>query len=176
MHYRRGALYHAAYVGRPPSETAIVWRELEEAAALRVLRERYPFVAAVRRPPEIGRDFFCIIQVDTRRAKPGMIRNLLSGAAYCLPRPKFVIAVDLDVDIYRLENVLWALCMRVHPERDIALIPDTLTSPLDPRGPHPPLTAKMLIDATTKADAPGVSTQLPSEALQRAIQILRGTS
>lgn len=172
MHYKPDAIYQAAYVDRPPSETATVWRELEEAAVLKVLRERYPIVAAVHRPANIGRDFFCVIQVDRERAKPGMIRNLLLGAAYCLPRPKFVVAVDLDVDIYRLESVLWAICMRVHPQRDTVLVPDTLTSPLDPRGPNPPLTAKLLIDATTKADSPGVRSGPPPEALRLAIELL----
>jgi UbiD family decarboxylase len=172
MHYRPDAVYHAAYVHRPPSETATVWRELEEAVALRVLRERYPIVTAVHRPPDIGRDFFCVIQVDRERAKPGMIRNLLAGAAYCLPRPKYVVAVDLDVDPYRLESVLWAMCMRVHPERDTVLVPDTLTSPLDPRGPEPPLTAKLLVDATTKADSPGRMSGPPPEAVRRAIELL----
>jgi UbiD family decarboxylase len=173
MHYKADAFFHAAYVQRPPSETATVWRELEEAAALGVLRQRYPMVTAVHRPPDIGRDFFCVIQVDRERAKPGMIRNLLAGAAYCLPRPKFVVVVDLDVDPYRLESVLWAICMRVHPERDIVLIPETLTSPLDPRGPDPPLTAKLLIDATTKSDSPGVLGGPPPEAVRRAMELLR---
>jgi UbiD family decarboxylase len=176
MHLREDALYHAAYVARPPNETATVWRELEEAAALKTLRARYPIVTAVHRPPNIGRDFFCVIQVDRARAKPGMIRNLLAGSAYCLPRPKFVVVVDLDVDPYNLEEVMWAVCMRVHPGRDITTIPDTLTSPLDPRGPQPPLTAKMLIDATTKADSPGIESSPPPDAMARALEILDATA
>lgn len=174
MHHKPDAIYHAAYVDRPPNETATVWRELEEAAVLRTLRERYPFVTKVHRPPNIGRDFFCVIQVDASRAKPGMVRNLLAGSAYCVGRPKYVVAVDLDVDPYRLESVLWAMSMRVHPERDVVTIPDTLTSPLDPRGPQPPLSAKLLIDATTKSDSPGVMSGLPPSAVEHAVRLLEG--
>ena len=120
------------------NETATVWREIEEAKALRVLQERFPIVKGLHRPPQIGRDFWCVISVDSERAKPGMIGNLLLGAAYCLPRPKFLIVVDDDVDIYRLEDVLWALSMRVNPERDSFFAPNTMTSGLDPCGPSPP--------------------------------------
>jgi 4-hydroxy-3-polyprenylbenzoate decarboxylase len=172
MHYRPDAIFHAAFVGRPPNETATVWRELEEAEALRLLQARYPIVLGLHRPPDIGRDFVCVIQVDSSRAKPGMIRNLLLGAAYCVPRPKYVIAVDADCDIYRLENVLWALSMWVHPQLDISVVPDTMTSPLDPRGPNPPLTAKMLIDATKKPDAPGVESGPPEAAVAQARELL----
>jgi UbiD family decarboxylase len=174
MHHKPDAIFHAAYVGRPPNETATVWRELEEAEALRLLQLRYPIVKDLHRPPDIGRDFWCVIQVDSERAKPGMIGNLLLGAAYCVPRPKYVIAVDTDVDPYRLEQVLWALCMRVHPARDVTLVDGTMTSPLDPRGPNPPLTAKLLIDATVKKDAPEVLGGPPAELIEQARAELAG--
>jgi UbiD family decarboxylase len=172
MNYRPDAVFHAAFVGRPPNETATVWRELEESEALRLLQARYPIVQGLHRPPDIGRDFLCVIQVDSSRAKPGMIKNLLLGAAYCVPRPKYVIAVDTDVDIYRLESVLWALSMWVHPELDVSIVSGTMTSPLDPRGPNPPLTAKMLIDATRKPDAPGVVNGPPQADVDRARKLL----
>jgi UbiD family decarboxylase len=172
LHYKPEPIFHAAFVGRPPSETATVWRETEEAETLRLLQERFAIVKDFHRPPDIGRDFWAVIQVDTRTAKPGMVKNMLLGAAYCVPRPKYVIAVDTDVDIYRLESVLWALCMRVHPALDITVMPDTMTSGLDPRGPKPPLTAKMLIDATAKADAPGVVGGPPEDAVARAQELL----
>jgi UbiD family decarboxylase len=174
MHHKPDPIFHAAYVGRPPNETATVWRELEEAEALRLLQARYAIVRDLHRPPDIGRDFWCVIQVDSKRAKPGMIRNLLLGAAYCVPRPKYVIAVDLDVDIHRLDHVLWALCMRVHPVRDITVVDGTMTSPLDPRGPNPPLTGKLLIDATVKADAPEVLGGPPAELVAEARRVVTG--
>lgn len=174
LHYRPDAIFHAAFVGRPPNETATVWRELEEAEALRLLQQRYGIVTDLHRPPDIGRDFLCVIQVDSSRAKPGMVKNLLLASAYCVPRPKYVIVVDRDVDIYRLDQVLWALCMRVHPERDITTISGTMTSGLDPRGPAPPLTAKLLIDATLKPDAPEVLGGPPEQTLEWAKQLLTG--
>jgi 2,5-furandicarboxylate decarboxylase 1 len=172
VHHKPDAIFHAAYVGRPPNETATVWRELEEAEALRLLQARYPIVKDLHRPADIGRDFWCVIQVDAPRAKPGMIMNLLMGAAYCVPRPKYVIAVDTDVDIYRLEHVLWALCMRVHPARDVRIVDGTMTSPLDPRGPNPPITGKMLIDATVKPDAPEVLGGPPADLIAEARTVI----
>jgi 3-polyprenyl-4-hydroxybenzoate decarboxylase len=62
--------------------------------------------------------------------------------------------------------------MWVHPELDISVVSGTMTSPLDPRGPNPPLTAKMLIDATRKADAPGVEGGPPQIDVEAARELL----
>ena len=163
IYHRPEPIYHAAYVGKPPNETATVWREIEEAVALWTLQQRFPIVRGLHRPPQIGRDFLCVLQVDAERAKPGMIGNLLLGCAYCVPRPKYVIVVDNDIDIYRLEDVLWALGTRVDPQRDCFFAPRTMTSGLDPTGPKPPLTSKLLIDATRKEGFRGV-VNVPDEA------------
>jgi UbiD family decarboxylase len=172
IYHRPEPIYHAAYVGKPPNETATVWREIEESVALNLLQQRFPIVRGLHRPAQIGRDFLAVIQVDAERAKPGMIGNLLLGCAYCLPRPKYVIVVDNDIDIYRLEDVLWAMGTRVDPQRDSFFAPNTMTSGLDPTGPTPPLTSKLLIDATKKEGFRGRVNVPTEDAFEFAKKIL----
>ena len=87
-----------------------------------------------------------------------------------MPRLKYVIAVDDDIDIYDLTEVMWAVSTRCNPQNDISMVPGTMTSWLDPssRG----LTGKMMIDATKKGDFTGEIPTYPEEAKTRARHIL----
>jgi 4-hydroxy-3-polyprenylbenzoate decarboxylase/2,5-furandicarboxylate decarboxylase 1 len=91
----------------------------------------------------------------------------LIAAAFGLMGPKFIIVVDEDVDVYNLENVLWAVSMRSQPDQDVIIIPRMYGAPLDPSGPSLRTTSMMGIDATTPAgkfpdiiEVPGVD-QVP---------------
>jgi UbiD family decarboxylase len=53
--------------------------------------------------------------------------------------------VDEDVDIYKLDDVMWAVLTRSRPDRDIMLIPET---PSFYRDPHKEHWGRMGIDAT----------------------------
>jgi 4-hydroxybenzoate decarboxylase len=59
---------------------------------------------------------------------------------------KYVIVVDDDVDIYRPEDVLWAMATRCSPERDILTIPGV---PSFARDPHRMHWGRVIFDATT---------------------------
>lgn len=45
---------------------------------------------------------------------------------------RYVIVVDEDIDAYDIKHVLWALCTRSDPDRDLDIIRRTRSSPLDP--------------------------------------------
>ena len=53
--------------------------------------------------------------------------------------------VDEDVDIYNLDDVMWAVLTRSRPDRDIMIIPET---PSFYRDPHKEHWGRMGIDAT----------------------------
>ena len=62
---------------------------------------------------------------------------------------KYVIVVDDDVDVFDLNDVMWALATRVRAERDIFLIPNAKSAILDPTSDPKNFTVtKMGIDAT----------------------------
>lgn len=75
---------------------------------------------------------------------------ILQGGA-CTGR--YIVTVDEDIDPSNWEEVMWAICTRCDPERDIDIVRGFLTSPLDPMLPPERreqrdfTTAKVLINA-----------------------------
>jgi len=62
---------------------------------------------------------------------------------------KYVIVVDDDVDIFDLNDVMWAVATRVRAEKDIFFIPGAKAAILDPTSdPQNFTVTKMGIDAT----------------------------
>jgi UbiD family decarboxylase len=62
---------------------------------------------------------------------------------------KYVIVVDDDVDIFDLNDVMWAIATRVRAEKDIFFIPGAKAAILDPTSdPENFTVTKMGIDAT----------------------------
>jgi 4-hydroxy-3-polyprenylbenzoate decarboxylase len=61
-----------------------------------------------------------IVQVRKRRARDeGLQRNLLTAALSISLGAKLGIVVDEDIDIYNMEDVLWAIATRVNPREDV---------------------------------------------------------
>jgi len=64
-----------------------------------------------------------IFQVRKRRARDeGLQRNILTAALSISLGARLGIVVDEDVDIYNIEDVLWALTTRVNPRDDVLTI------------------------------------------------------
>jgi UbiD family decarboxylase len=62
---------------------------------------------------------------------------------------KYVIVVDEDVDIFDVNDVMWALATRVRAESDILILPGCKGAILDPTSDAETFTVtKMGIDAT----------------------------
>jgi 4-hydroxybenzoate decarboxylase len=60
-----------------------------------------------------------------------------------------VIVVDADVDPFDLNQVMWAMSVRVNPAGDIVILPNMSVNLLDPAGQPGGVVHKMIIDATT---------------------------
>jgi 3-polyprenyl-4-hydroxybenzoate decarboxylase len=61
-----------------------------------------------------------ILQVKKRlKTDDGFVRNMLVAAMACSSGMRLCIAVDSDVDIYSMDDIIWALTTRVHPRNDI---------------------------------------------------------
>jgi UbiD family decarboxylase len=172
--HRRDPLVHGVFAGKPPCETNTIWRELEESEAFDVLRRRFPLLKALHRPPELGRDFIGVLQISAQRLRPGIVRTLSLATAAVMPRLKYVIVVDEDIDLYNVNDVMWAVATRCDPKADIAMIGGTMTSWLDPSSGG--LTGKVLFDATKKADFGGHIPGYPAEAMARAAQLIKMNS
>jgi UbiD family decarboxylase len=62
---------------------------------------------------------------------------------------KYVVVVDDDVDIFNINDVMWAIATRVRADKDIVFIPGAKGAILDPTSDPETFTlTKMGIDAT----------------------------
>jgi UbiD family decarboxylase len=172
--HRHDPLVHGVFAGKPPCETNTIWRELEESEAFDVLRRRFPLLKALHRPPELGRDFIGVLQINAQRLRPGIVRTLSLATAAVMPRLKYVIVVDDDIDIYKVNDVMWAVATRCDPKVDVAAIDGTMTSWLDPSSGG--LTGKLFLDATKKEGFGGHIPGYPAEAMRRAADLIAAAS
>jgi UbiD family decarboxylase len=87
---------------------------------------------------------------------------------------KYVIVVDDDVDIFNVNDVMWAVATRVRAEKDITLIPGAKGAILDPTSDPETFTlTKMGIDATRPAGRDFAERlTIPDEQRQRARALL----
>jgi 4-hydroxy-3-polyprenylbenzoate decarboxylase len=74
------------------------------------------------------------------------------------------IAVDDDIDIHNMDEVLWAMTTRTDPKRDLIFIENAPTDTLDPSSPLLNLGSKVGIDATTKWKQEGFSREIQVQA------------
>lgn len=68
---------------------------------------------------------------------------------------KMLVAVDEDVNIHDMDDVIWAVTTRTDPARDIFILDRVPTDTLDPASPLLNLGSKMGIDATAKSKEEG---------------------
>jgi 4-hydroxy-3-polyprenylbenzoate decarboxylase/2,5-furandicarboxylate decarboxylase 1 len=164
--HREAPILHGVFAGKPPCETDTLWRELEESEAFDILRKRFPLLKALHRPPSLARDFVGFLQVNPKRMRAGIIKTLMLATSAVMPRLKFIICVDDDIDIYNLTEVMWALATRCDPKTDVGHVDGTMTSWLDPSSGG--VTGKMIFDATKKEGFRGQMPAYPAESLARA--------
>lgn len=164
---REDPIMHMAFAGKPPNENVTFWRELEDALALEQLQRRFPFVRGIARPAVLARDFWGIVQIDSKHLRPGGVRNVMLAATYLMPRLKYIVAVDDDIDIQNVLDVLWAMSTRVDPGRDTFMVTGTGGGPIDPSSYSFGVTSKLFIDATRKAHFRGIVSLPPRDVLDR---------
>ncbi len=121
-----------------------------EGEILNALRRNLPNVRAVHVPHTTCGAFMAFISMKkTADGEPQMaVMATLGTELYT----KYVIVVDDDVDIFDLNDVMWAVATRVQAEKDIFFIPGAKAAILDPTSnPQNFTVTKMGIDATRPA-------------------------
>lgn len=106
------------------------------------------------------------MQIDAKRLRPGGVRNTLLATTFLMPRLTYIVAVDDDIDIQRLSDVMWAISTRVDPVRDSFVVADTGGGPIDASSYAFGVTSKLFIDATRKAHFRGVVSMPPADVLR----------
>ncbi len=146
--HRKNPIYDAVYVGRPWTEIDYLQAMTTSVPLYMQLKEAYPEVVAVNALYTHG--LVVVVATKTRYggfAKAVGMRTMTTphGLGYA----KIVIVVDADVDPFDLNQVMWAMSVKVNPAGDVMILPNLSVNLLDPAGDPTGVVHKMIIDATT---------------------------
>jgi UbiD family decarboxylase len=143
---RRDAIYHSVVSGMS-QDHILVSCITREGEILNALRRNLPNVRAVHVPHTTCGAFMAFVSMKkTAEGEPQMAMMSTFGTELST---KYVIVVDDDVDIFNINDVMWAVATRVRAEKDITLVPGAKGAILDPTSDPETFTlTKMGIDAT----------------------------
>ena len=116
----------------PPSESSCIRKFSFEGVLLFELSRRIPHLAGVNFFEFAGSSQVLAIALrrDHYRGEAWMALRAASSAVN-MSEPKWIVAVDDDIDIADLESVFWAMAWRAQPHRDIQI--RRTPTDLDPR-------------------------------------------
>ena len=136
---RPDALYYAVMSGS--TEEVALSSVPTSGSIYRAVRTWVPTVRDVACWPWLQ---FCVVQL--RKQFEGQPRKaILAAFGAEMNRILYCVAVDEDVDVYDIKDVLWAMATRCRPDRDIFQIPEV---PSFARDPHQIHWGRLGIDAT----------------------------
>lgn len=143
---RRDAMFHSVASGMS-QDHILVSCVTREGEILNTLRRNLPGVIAVHVPHRTCGAFLAIVKM--KKSSQGEPQQAIMAALGTEFYTKYVIVVDEDVDIFDMNDVMWAVATRVRAERDIVFIPHAKGAILDPSSdPEAFTVTKMGIDAT----------------------------
>lgn len=183
LYHRNDPIILGSPPAKPPTELTYYRALLRAAAIDEELRGAgIPDVTGVWCHEVGGSRLLTVVAVKQRYAghakQAAVVASQCQAGAYL---GRFVIAVDEDVDVMNLDEVIWALCTRCDPERDIDILRGTWSGPLDPIIPpgQKGFNSRAIIDATRpyewKDQFPRVAQASPQQreaALRKWGQIL----
>ena len=143
---RSDALFHSVTSGMS-RDHILVSCITREGEILNALRRNLPNVRAVHVPHTTCGAFMAFISMKKiAEGEPQMAVMATLGTEFYT---KFVVVVDDDVDIFDINDVMWAIATRMRPEKDIVFIPGAKGAILDPTSDPESFTlTKIGIDAT----------------------------
>src|SRR5579871_3214784 len=152
IYHRRDPIILGCPQGKPPHEDSRFAAYLRSAVLEQQLRlAGVPNITGVWCPPETGDRLLVIVAV--RQAYAGHAAQVMHLASQCGATAysgRIVVVVDDDIDIFSMNDVLWAITTRCDPQRDVSIIPRTWSSVID-AAIHPdqrPFNSRLLLDAT----------------------------
>jgi 2,5-furandicarboxylate decarboxylase 1 len=144
--HRRGPVWLAGLTGVPTTDNHVLKVFAYESAMLDNLRRAFPEVTAVCFPDWGGVQYAAVVAL--RQRYKGQARHLLLTALGDPARPKWVVVVDDDVDVYDTAQVSWAMTTRFQPADDLIVVPRVAGGPLDPSAPEKEVISVWGVDAT----------------------------
>lgn len=161
--HRNGAIWHSYMVGINHNYGG----PQEEATIYEVVKKAVPQVQRVYVPISGAGRFHAYIQL--KKTHDGQPREAIIAALTSSFMIKHIVVVDDDIDIYNEREVLWAIASRSQWDKDIVIIPECMSSPLDPSTGPRGLGTKAGIDATKPAPPRRypMRVSIPDEVMQK---------
>lgn len=148
--HRENAIYQDIFVGH--RDNWVLGSFPKEGSIFNRIKGVVPTVKAVHLPTSgVGR-FHCYISIDKK--VDGESKQAALIALGAVDFVKHVFVVDADVDVYREEEVLWAVATRVQADQDVDIIKNVKGATLDPSQTDDIMGAKMIVDATRPVRRP----------------------
>lgn len=151
---RKDPIYLTTVVGKPVLEDAFVGKVIEQSF-LPLIQMFHPEVSDFAMPASGWFQGLAVVSIKKRY--PGQARKVMMGlwGMGQLSLTKIFIAVDHDINVHDMNDVIWAVTTRADPSRDTMIIKNAPTDTLDPASPMVNLGSKMGIDATQKTAEEG---------------------
>lgn len=170
MTMRKEPLYHGFYLCKGINEEGVINSVIASAHTYRELKPAHPAIKRVYCTPAGVGIFHCLIQIDERLKRPGMVNGILASMGISGGRGKHVFVFDDDVDITNPEDVEWAIATRVQADKDVFIIPNCSGLRLDPSATAEGVTAKLFVDATKSKDFRAQGLALPPEDVMARVK------
>ncbi len=144
MHHKKDPLYHAILPAG--SEHRLLQGLPQEPRIYKAVLNTVPTVKNVVLTE--GGCCWLHAAVSIRKQTQGDGKNVIMAALSAHPSLKHVVVVDEDIDIFKSEDIEYAVATRVKGDDDILIIPKVRGSSLDPCALPDGTTTKVGVDAT----------------------------
>lgn len=151
--HRNNYIWPGAYVTKPypPNEDTTVRSVSVDAGILSQARRVMPEIRNFHMMKSSGVSYIGVAQIENK-SYPYYAKQVMDAiwATHKGCWIKILIVVDKDINIYDVEDVMWAISTRVQPYSDTFVIDNHIGFPLDPSSNRPGVSSHMGIDATVK--------------------------
>ncbi|MEE8550706.1 MAG: menaquinone biosynthesis decarboxylase [Gemmatimonadota bacterium] len=157
--YRKGAVYPATIVGRPPMEDYYLGHATERIF-LPLLRLTLPEIVDYHMPPE--GIFHNLVFVSIDKQYPGQARKVINGlwGQGLMSLAKVIVVLDKDTNVHDVQEAWWVTLNHIDPERDVYFTMGPIDV-LDHSARAFTYGSKMGIDATRKWPEEGFTREWP---------------
>ena len=157
---RKNPVYPTTIVGKLWQEDVIIGKAVERMF-LPLIQMQIPEIVDINTMEEAV--FHNMVVVSIRKRYPGHAKKVMFAiwGMGQLMFSKIVVVVDSDIDVHDRKAVIWAMSTRIDPDRDVTIIPGTVTDSLDHASSLFNYGSKMGIDATRKDASEGYGRRWP---------------
>ncbi|MEA2622497.1 MAG: hypothetical protein QOH61_1407 [Chloroflexota bacterium] len=152
IYHRNDPILLGCPQGKPPHEDNRFLAYLKAALIENQLKGAgVPKVTGVWTPPVAGNRLMVVVGIEQAYAGHATqaltVASQSGTAAYA---GRIAVVVDEDIDIYSMDDVMWAIMTRCDPRRDVTIVDRAWSGPLDPaiHPDHRGFNSRLLIDAT----------------------------